>query len=243
MRELLEAHTHHFSFGENLGAPDCKVPTCGFTWRRTRQPVRLDLWPVTGPPSLGSAYTTLMNWTAGRPLNYGGGTWGQKDVEFRRFLDLPRRVQGVPLAVVVGQTTGAPFPAAQARAHGWEVMNPEEQAPDWRSYQAFLQRSRGEFAVAKETYVKARTGWFSCRSACYLAAGRPVVTQDTGWSRYLPSGRGLLAFRDEDEAVEALRRVEADPAGHARAARGLAEEFFDSDRILSDLLRQAGGRP
>ena len=241
MREMLEGHTHHFTFGENVGAPDCLMPFCGVTWRRTRQPVRLDLWPVAIPPPAGGAYTTLMNWTAARPLHYGGETWGQKDVEFRRFFDLPRRVPDLRLAVVVGQTTGAPFPAEEARRQGWRVLNPAEHAADWRAYSAFLQQSRGEFAVAKETYVKARTGWFSCRSACYLAAGRPVIAQDTGWSRYLPTGRGLLPFHDEEGAVDALRQIESDLAFHARAARGLAEEFFDSNCVLSDMLHQVGG--
>jgi len=182
-----------------------------------------------------------MNWIAGPPLVYDGDTWGQKDVECRRFFDLPREVPGIPLAVVVGQTSGDPFPTELARRTGWRVLDPATCAPDWSTYRAFIQQSRGEFSVAKETYVKACTGWFSCRSACYLASGRPVVTQDTGWSRHLPAGRGLFAFRNLEEAVGALRRVESDPAGHARAARQLAEEFFDSDRVLTDLLRQVGG--
>jgi hypothetical protein len=103
-----------------------------------------------------------------------------------------------------------------------------------------LRRSRGEFSVAKETYVKARTGWFSCRSACYLAAGRPVVAQDTGWSRVLPTGRGLFAFRGPDDAADALRAADADPAGHGRAARVIAEEYFDSRLVLDDLLDRIG---
>jgi hypothetical protein len=241
MRELVDGHTHHFTFGENVGAPDCRMPACGVPWRPTRQPVCLREWPVTDlPRDPGAAYTTLMNWTAGPPLLYDGETWGQKDVECCRFFGLPREVPGVPLAVVVGQTGGEPFPSRFARRVGWRVLEPAASAPDWRAYRTFIQQSRGEFSVAKETYVKARTGWFSCRSACYLAAGRPVVTQDTGWSRNLPTGRGLLAFRDPEEAAEAVRRVEADPAAHARAARELAEEFFDSNRVLSDLLRQVG---
>jgi hypothetical protein len=239
MREAINGHTHHFTFGENVGQSECRMPGCGVAWRRTRQPVLLDRWPVTDVPH-GGAYTTLMNWTAAKKLTYQGQSWGQKDVEFRRFLDMPRRVPEVNLAVVVSQTTGAPFPAGEARRAGWQVLDPAERAADWSAYRIFLRQSRGEFSVAKETYVKACTGWFSCRSACYLAAGRPVVTQDTGWSRNLPTGRGLFAFRDPDEAAEAVHRVEADPVAHGRAARQLAEEFFDSRRVLGDLLRQAG---
>jgi hypothetical protein len=184
-----------------------------------------------------------MNWTAGKRFAYAGETWGQKDVEFRRFLALPRAVPGTPLGVVVGQTggAGAPFPAEEARRHGWRVLDPARCAPDWRTYRDFLQGSRGELSVAKETYVKARTGWFSCRSACYLAAGRPVVTQDTGWSKRLPTGAGLFAFDDPAGAAEALARCEADYARHGRAARGLAEEFFASERVLGALLAELGG--
>ena len=239
MRELVAGHTHHLTFGENAGGPGCRMPACGVRWRPTRQPVLLDRWPVTDLPA-GAAFTTLMNWTAARPLDYAGEKWGQKDVEFRKVFDLPRRVPGVKLTAVIGQTTGNPFPAEEARRAGWEVLDPRECADDWRSYREFLGSSAGEFSVAKETYVKARTGWFSCRSACYLAAGRPVVTQDTGWSAFYPTGEGLFAFDDAAGAADALRRVAADPVRHGRAARRIAEEYFDARRVLGDLLRQVG---
>ncbi len=146
----------------------------------------------------------------------------------------------IPLAVAVGQTggAGAPFPADEARAAGWGVLDPQSCAPDCDGYRAFIAGSRGEFSVAKETYVKARTGWFSCRSACYLAAGRPVVTQDTGWPAHIPAGRGLFAFDTLEEAADALRKVEMDPGPHARAARAVAEEFFDSRRVLASMLKE-----
>jgi hypothetical protein len=179
-----------------------------------------------------------MNWTAASPLWYDGETWGQKDREFARFADVPQAVADVPLAVAVAQTTGALFPAEGARRQGWNVLDPATIAPDWLAYRRFLQQSRGEFSVAKETYVKANTGWFSCRSACYLASGRPVVAQETGWSRYLPAGCGLLAFEDREGAVESLKRVAADTEKHARAARAIAEEHFRSERVLSALLEQ-----
>jgi hypothetical protein len=243
LRRLIDAHTHHFTFGENAGAGDCRMPACGIRWRPTRQPVCLSRWRADeddGAFDDGAAYTTLMNWTAAKPLAYDGETWGQKDVEFRRFFQTPARVPEIALAVAVGQTGGAgePFPAREATEAGWRVLDPDVHAPDWRAYRDFIKRSRGEFSVAKETYVKARTGWFSCRSACYLAASRPVVTQETGWSKYLPTNAGLLAFETEDEAVEALRRVHAEPARHRRAARAVAEEHFDSRRVLGEMLRQ-----
>jgi hypothetical protein len=248
LRDLVDAHNFHFTFGESVGGGDCRMPDCGLAWRPTRQPVCLPHWRATAPPTLDDdeisrpAYTTLMNWTAARPLQYGGETWGQKDVEFRRFINLPTLAPDVTLAVAVGQTGGAgePFPSNEARAAGWRVLDPQACAPDWRSYRLFIEGSRGEFSIAKETYVKGRTGWFSCRSACYLAAGRAVVTQDTGWSKHLPEGEGLLAFDDVEGAAEALRRVESDPARHSRAARAVAEEHFDSARVLTSLLAETG---
>ena len=238
LRALVDAHTHHATFGENVGGPGCRMPDVGVDWIPTRQPVCLDRWtPQAGP---GGTWTTLMNWTAAPPLDWSGETWGQKDVTFREIEGLPARVPGLPLAVAVGQTTGAPFPRAEAEAAGWTVLDPDVVAPDWRRYRAFLGSSRGELSVAKETYVKARTGWFSCRSACYLAAGRPVVTEDTGWTRTTPHGLGLLPFHDAASAAEALRAVEADYAAHARAAREIAEAHFDGRRVLADLLAAVG---
>jgi hypothetical protein len=239
MRELVHGHTHHFTFGENFGGAGCRMPHCGMSWRPTRQPLMLDRWSVTDPP-IGAAYTTLMNWTAARPMRYAGEVWGQKDVEFLKVINLPRQLPQMQFAAVVGQTTGAPFPTDVARQSGWDVLDPNRHAGDWGSYREFLRRSAGEFSVAKETYVKAHTGWFSCRSACYLAAGRPVVTQDTGWSKFYPTGEGLFAFTDAAGAADALHSVAADPARHGRAAREIAEEFFDARRVLGRLLQEVG---
>ena len=240
LRDLVDAHNFHFTFGENIYGADCRMPDCGINWRPTRQPVCLSHWRASNPPAPGngSAYTTLMNWSAARRLEYEGETWGQKDLEFHRFVNLPDHVPEVPLAVAVGQTGGAgqPFPADEVRDAGWRVLDPDTYAPDWGTYRSFIEASRGEFSIAKETYVKARTGWFSCRSACYLAAGRAVVTQDTGWSKYLPAGEGLLAFDDIEGAADALARVESAPPRHSRAARDIAEEHFDSARVLGSLL-------
>lgn len=243
IRQVLEGHTHHFTFGENVGADDCRMPESEFHWRPTRQPVCLDYWrasPIS--EAIDAPFTTLMNWTAAPPLHFENETWGQKNIEFHRFFGLPKHVPEVRLAVAVGQTGGAgtPFPLAEAEREGWQVLDPATHAPDWLKYQEFIAASRGEFSVAKETYVKARTGWFSCRSACYLAAGRPVVTQDTGWAKYLPTGCGLFAFDDEESAAHALRRVAADADEHSRGARSIAEEHFDSNRVLGKMLMECG---
>jgi hypothetical protein len=243
MRSLLEAHTHLFTFGENAGAPDCRMPLAGRQWLPTRQPVCLEHWPAVPAAPEATAYTTVMNWSAGKALEYAGESWGQKDVEFRRVLSLPQHVPGIVLGVAAGQTGGAPFPADDAARAGWQVLDPQQHAGDWRAYQHFIRSSRGEFSVAKETYVKARTGWFSCRSACYLASGRPAVVQDTGWSRFVPSGMGLLAYDDLCGAAHALRSVDADLPRHSRAAAEIAREYFASDRVLSALLTRAGVTP
>lgn len=240
LQKAVEAHNFLFTFGENIGQKDSKIPLCGLDWRPTRQPVCLDYWkPV--PISPNSDFTTLMNWTAAKNLEFKGETWGQKDVEFMKFIDLPQKVSEISLAVAVAQTGGTgndSFPSEKAQKVGWKVLNPETEAADWISYQKFIEKSFGEFSVAKETYVKAKTGWFSCRSACYLAAGRPVITQETGWSKYIPTGKGLFAFDDEESVIEAIRRVMDDVELHSRCAREVAEEFFDSRKVLDSMLEQ-----
>jgi hypothetical protein len=238
MRATVAAHTHHFSFGERIGAADCRVPECGVTWLPTRQPVCTWLWPVVDVPSGKPRFTTVMNWAANRAFDYEGEQWGQKDVEFKRFMNLPGQVPTMSLEIAVTQTKEgtAAFPVSEVRSAGWTVVDPRENAGDWKQYQNFLQGSLAEFSVAKEAYVKGRTGWFSCRSACYLASGRPVVTQDTGWSELIPSGRGLFAFDDVESAIDGLRAIAAEPQTHARAASEIAFEYFDSDKVLGSMI-------
>jgi hypothetical protein len=241
MRQLIEDHTHRFTLGASVGSAYCQIPTLDLHWHPTRPPIVLKLWDATDPPiGTPSCYSTVMNWRVVDDVEFEGQQWGQKDVEFLRFLRLPGRVPEIPLGVAVSQTPGTEFPLEAARDAGWIVLDPALCAYDALSYQEFIVASRGEFSVAKQTYVKANTGWFSCRSVCYLASGRPVVTQDTTWSRLLPSGRGLIAFHDEETAVEALRQVEADPKAHSKAARAIAEEHFDSKVVLSEMLAQMG---
>jgi hypothetical protein len=179
-----------------------------------------------------------MNWSAGKKLCYKNEGWGQKDEEFIKIIQLPRLVQQINLCIGVSQTNAAngDFPKETIQSYGWEIVEPGKVAGDWRQYSQFIDCSTGEFSVAKQTYVKARTGWFSCRSACYLAAGRPVVVQDTGWSKFIPSGEGVVGFEDIESAAEGLARVVTDKVHHARKAREIAEEYFDSTKVLNSML-------
>ena len=236
IRELIDGHNFHFTFGENIGAEECRIPVSAILWQPTRQPICLDYWQPS-PPVEDGAFTTLMNWSAGKPLLYGNEEWGQKDEEFLKIQELPRVIPGIKVALGIAQTVaGNRFNQSALEGFGWEVLDPAKIAADWLQYKDFIRSSAGEFSVAKHTYVKARTGWFSCRSACYLAASRPVIVQETGWSGFIPSGRGAIAFSDQETAVDALKKITKDRAQHSRWARELAADYFDSDKVLASLL-------
>lgn len=234
---FLGAHTHHFTYGENLGAPDCPIPLEKFAWRTTRPPVVLDLWDHAGP-SQPERFTTVANWSnAGKDITYRGETYyWSKQANFLRFQDLPRHTpQTLELAL------GCP-PEVRSlmREKGWLVVDSVERSCDLEVYKDYISGSRGEFTVAKDLYARTRCGWFSDRSVCYLAAGRPVVTQDTGFGKFVPTGKGLFAFSTMDEAVEALARINADYVAQCTEARRIAEEFFGAEVVLKRLLAQAG---
>jgi len=237
-RAYLEAHTHFFTYGENLGAADCPVPLSGIAWRPTRPPVLLREWPAAeGAPE---SYSSIATWeNKGKNISFGGETYlWSKHLNFVRFLDLPRALpeQHFSLALM---TVEPEVPREVAR-HGWRVLDPRPISADMTSYADFIRGSRGEFTVAKDIYVRPNSGWFSDRSVCYLASGRPVVTMKTGFSKFYPAGEGLFEFLDMEEAAEAFRTIEGDYARHARAARGIAEEFFASERVLLPMMQAAG---
>lgn len=234
-RAQVDAHDRHFSFGERLSPV---VPVTGHRWRPTRQPIVLAEWPVaTAAPR--DVMTTVMNWTSYKPVRYGGQEFGQKDVEFERFIDLPAQVAPTRLELAVNAGKVRATPRARLARKGWLVVDPLRVCPDIDSYRGYIAASKAEWSVAKHAYVAGRTGWFSCRSACYLASGRPVIAQDTGYSAVLPTGVGLLAFASPAAAVDAIRAVESNYARHARAARELAETYFDAAAVLGKLLEEA----
>ncbi len=234
---MLAAHDTHFSFGENLGAPDCAVPAEKFRWLPTRQPVACELWD--GNPAGGPVFTTITTWhNKGKNLEYAGDTWyWTKDREFEKFLDLPRRRPALAFELATSVEADV---QRLLRDHGWRQVGSIEISRDAALYRQYLQQSRGEFTVARDQYVRPNTGWFSDRSACYLAAGRPVITQETGFSKFLPTGKGLFAFKTMADILQALDAIESDYAGHCRAAREVAREFFAAEKVVGSLMERAG---
>jgi GT2 family glycosyltransferase len=239
---ILEPHAAFFTFGENLGQPGCGLPVAeGFTFLPTRQPVLVDLWEARGLPA-GPAFTTIGNWRQDwRDVTLDGETYRwSKHHEFLKFLDLPR-VSGVPFELALSSIDdGDRDLLAQ---HGWGIRNGLEVSRNLDTYRGYIAGSRGEFTVAKDQNVRLRSGWFSDRSATYLAAGRPVVTQDTGFGAVLPTGAGLFAFTETIEAAEALQRIAADYPRQSKAAWDIAREHFRAETVLGDLLDHLGLRP
>lgn len=237
MRGLLDDHQVLFTIGENIGTARSRVPTAGYTWHPTRCPVSLAFWEDAGPP--GAAYTTVGRWNeSGRDLTWEGETYRwRKRTEWLRCLDLPERTGAAfEVAMDVGNVPGDP---AVLGAHGWRMADPRVVSGDPFVYRDYLQGSRGEFTVAKDVNVRLRSGWFSDRAACYLAAGRPVVLQDTAFGDVIPLGRGVHAFRQVEEAAEAIRAIEADYPRASAHAREVARECFAADRVLAALLARA----
>jgi glycosyltransferase involved in cell wall biosynthesis len=237
--EFLEPHAAFFTFAENLGLPGCTLPVSpDFAFRPTRQPVVCDLWAGVQAAER-AAYTTIGNWSQPwRLVELGGQTYSwSKDREWPRFLDLPQRTgRSFELAL----SSYPPRVREQLEARGWAVRHALDFADDADAYRAYIASSRGEFTVAKEQNVHFATGWFSDRSATYLAAGRPVVTQDTGFGCVLPTGEGLFGVRDLDEAAAAIETIEADYPRHRAAAADIAREYFEAKKVLGDLLGEMG---
>ena len=224
-------HNRFFTFAENVGSGTARLPDDGFAWRPTRQPMVLDLWKVEEAIAAAS-YTTVMQWQSYAPVEFGGKVYGTKAESFGEFVDLPT-LTDVSLEIALG---GSDAPRETLIEKGWHLRNPLEVALTPQDFQAYVRSSRGELAVAKHGYVVSNSGWFSERSAGYLASGRPVVTQETGFSELLPVGSGLFSFRDAREAVDALENVERDYRTNAAEARRIAEEYFDSSQVLRRLI-------
>jgi hypothetical protein len=236
-RAYLDAHTHFFTYGENIGSADCPVPLSGVPWRPTRPPVILELWPRD--ERRPEFFTTIATWeNKGKNITFEGAdyTWS-KHLNFLRFLDVPKRVrQGFTMAML------PPSEAVEAEVtdNGWRVIDPRPVSAGMPAYAEFIRGSRGEFTVAKDIYVRPNSGWFSDRSVCYLAAGRPVITMRTGFSKFYPVGAGLFEFSTMDEVLAAIEAINQDYSRHSRAAREIAAEYFAADRVVSRLVNESG---
>jgi hypothetical protein len=233
----VHAHDRHFTYAENFGAPDCLVPAAGIDWKKTRMPIVPELWPARSEVlAPDAAWSTVMTWNVFKgKLEYRGVEYRGKAEEFSKIADLPRRVAR-PFRLAIG---GTEAPRDALAAQGWTVEDGPSATLTPEDYQDYVAVSRGEVSIAKNVYVAMRTGWFSTRSACYLAASRPAVVQDTGFSRVLPTGRGLHAFSTGDEAAAAIEAVEANFPAEMQAARDVALAHFDARDVLTRLIEDA----
>ena len=248
-------HNCHFSFGESL-PPYLKDDQ--YDWKSTRTPIILSEWAIEKPNT--NEYTTIMNWTSYKPLIYDGKSFHQKDREFIKFIELKRKLKNICFEVALSRLQhknwqsslpdhfaeeddnkkiSFPTPADLLSHYGWKVVDPAEKCNDMDAYRDYILHSKAEWSVAKGGYVISKPGWFSCRSACYLAAGRPVIVQDTGFDKVLPVGEGILSFNTIEEAMESIRDVEANYSLHSKRAKEIAVEYFDSAKVLRQLVEKA----
>jgi hypothetical protein len=235
-KAYMEAHDLFFTFGLNIGHPDCRIPQFDYKWHTTKKPIIMHEWsPTLNGTKFG--FTTVMNWTERPDFTFENESWGQKNKEFKKFYDLPV-LSGEKFEIIINRPKDEKTAQSMKylRECGWDILDADSLISDKENYRSFVQSSLAEFSITKETYIKSNSGWFSGRSAVYLASGRPVVTQDTTWSRYIPSGNGLIAINDLDSASDAVKEIKANYKHHAKAAREIANEYFDSTKILGNIL-------
>jgi hypothetical protein len=231
-------HTHHVTIGQNIGDADCPVPTCGISWLKTFQPVVLAHWPVAREIK-HAALTTIANWRGYGSIDWNGVNYGQKVHSLRQFMSLPTfTAEKFSLALAIHSDEKKDL--AALKKNRWQLLDPARVANTPTSYRKFVQGSKAEFGLAKSGYVNSRCGWFSDRSVCYLASGRPVIAQDCGFAKLLPCGEGLFAFNTRDDVLDAIAAMNSNYARHAKRAREIAAEFFDSDKVLQRLLELVG---
>ena len=238
-RVFIEEHDDFITYGENIGRPDCAIPPLPRLRARTRQPVLLDLWQSSAPSK--KEFTTVSNWKQdGHDIDYQGETYyWSKHHEFLKFIDLPRRADQ-PIELAMGLAYLESDVLCMLKSNGWRLTDAQALSSDPWPYREYVRASRGEFTVAKDQNVRLHSGWFSERSACYLAAGRPVITQDTGFGTVLPTGEGLFAFNTMEEIMVAFETINADYERHSRAARAIAEQYFKAETVLAEVLDHLG---
>ncbi len=227
-------HDSFVSVGLRMGAMDCRAPSLGFDWIPTLPPVNLDYWTNPEPIAPGGHWTTVTHWYGYPAIEYRGEWYDNKSIEFTKLLPLPGKT-GEPIEIATDLTPDLQEYQDFTKA-GWHLSLAKPLNTPWQKYRDYLATSRGEFCVAKNGYVRSRCGWFSDRSVCYLALGRPVILQETGWSEFLPAGEGLFAFTDLDSAAASLNKVGKDPAKQGRAARKIAEKYCAAPVVVNRLL-------
>ena len=240
VRDYLSRHAVLFTFGEAVGTPRFPVPLHGLEWLPTRQPVVTDFWKTSTAPTPGSTYTSICNWsTSGKKdIDWRGDRYlWSKSLEFLQFVGAPR-LCGEPFELATDIKDGGE--KKKFEDNDWRLVDPHVLSMDWNRYRDYIRDSKGEFTLAKDQYVRLHTGWFSDRSACYLAAGRPVITQETGFTTFYGGKDGLLAFRTMEEVQAAAAAVNSDYARHSRAAEEIAREYFEAEKVLASLLSRAG---
>ena len=228
---------HYFTVGLNIGSPECEIPTGGLTWKNLVPPVPLALWP----PKIDircNRFTTISTWAGRHTFNLNGKFSGEKSDQWKEFMSIPKMTnQEIELALNISSRYGDDI--ASLRENGWILSDPKR-FQTGAEYQQFIATSRAEFSVANNRYVQFNTGWFSDRSARYLASGKPVLAQSTGVEKHLPTGKGFLTFSTMEQAIEGINAINNDYLAHCNAAREIAEEYVDSDKVLSKMLMQIG---
>ena len=235
LANLLQDQDDFVTVGENIGRPDCSIPTCGREWIITRHPVVLDQWPVANETDNGY-FTDLGAWRGPTgPVEYRGKTYGLRVHEFRKFVALPR-LTGEKFEIAFDIHPAEVKDLALLAENNWRVVEPKAAASGPIAYRNYLSTSRAQFMVAKGMYVQSNSGLVSDRCACYLASGKPVLAQDTGFSRHYRTGTGLIAFSSLEEARVGATEIARDYGKHCQAARAIAEEYFDSNKVLAELI-------
>jgi hypothetical protein len=236
---MFGGHDLYVTIGEKIGQSGCTIPTCGIQWITTPQPVVLEHWPAQ-EPNVHGAFTSIASWRGPfGPIEYRGRTYGLRVHEFRKFAALPRLSSATfDLALEIDPAEAKDI--SMLVENGWRLVDPRKLAGTTSSYRQFIQKSGAELMIAKNIYVASRGGWFSDRSICYLASGKPVLAQETGFTDCYPSEQGLIAFTTLEEAAAGVEKIRANYDRHARAARAIAEEYFDSDKVLGRLLEKVG---
>ena len=232
-------HDFYFTIGANIGSADCPIPTCDLTWHHTRVPVVLDDWPFARRETL-DGFTTVASWRGPYgPVHHNGKSYGLKVHEFRKLIDLPR-LSGHKFEIALQIHPADHKDLKALLANGWSIMDPVHAAGSSADFQRYVQTSGAEFSVAQGIYVETNSGWFSDRTVRYLASGKPVLVQDTGLSNSYPLGHGLLTFRNLDEAIEGANRIDQDYQQHCKAARQIAEDYFDAKKVIPAMIEKIG---